>query len=241
MPSSSPSVPQQNVCDASVDYVLRHVNTIQFLIQSIEQISGAPFLRSRIKCVPTSAVSKSVSAGYIWSDAPQQGLKRGDIAILVEPLEQLVSPSALNGAATISEETASHMKPVLHSVEKNLRHELIHAFDDTRGFLDPLDCLHQACSEIRAARLSGDCFAGDEMKRGRWDLLNGGKKCVNRRAVLAVETNPICRGFSERAVEKMFPKCYFDYEPYVAPLYAMGSHGEQTFPNATISSDDLPK
>ena len=43
-------------------------------------------------------------------------------------------------------------------MENMLAHELIHAYDDcTRKKMDWLDVRHHACSEVRAANLSGDC------------------------------------------------------------------------------------
>lgn len=39
-----------------------------------------------------------------------------------------------------------------------MRHEMIHAYDHCRAKdLDWNSCRHHACSEIRAAVLSGDC------------------------------------------------------------------------------------
>lgn len=224
------------LCDASVDFVLRNVNTIQYLIQSIEKITQQPFLRSRIKCISSSPLpsTKSSSAGYMWRSVPHQRVMKGDIVLLEDQLVKTANKNFFEKELN-PETLETSFKSVLHQVEKDLRHELVHAFDDARGEVDPYDCFHQACSEIRAARLSGDCFVNEEAKKMRWNLFAGGKECVRRRAVLAVETNPICRGFSDRAVEKMFPRCYFDYEPFAAPIYAMGSYGTQTFPNSTLS------
>ena len=43
-------------------------------------------------------------------------------------------------------------------MENLLAHELIHAYDDcTRRQMDWMDVRHHACSEVRAANLSGDC------------------------------------------------------------------------------------
>lgn len=41
--------------------------------------------------------------------------------------------------------------------ELTLTHELVHAYDHCRAFVDWSNCVHHACSEIRAAHLSGDC------------------------------------------------------------------------------------
>ena len=39
-----------------------------------------------------------------------------------------------------------------------LTHELVHAYDNCRAHLDWTDLRHLACTEIRAASLSGECF-----------------------------------------------------------------------------------
>ncbi|ESS68035.1 hypothetical protein TCDM_03185 [Trypanosoma cruzi Dm28c] len=220
-------------CEAAVNEVLATVNTVQYLIKSIEEITGKPFHRERIKCVTlnrcihsggavgnngSGLLDGNVMAGYMWRRA-REDCEKGDILLV----EELMVGKAGNSGTNIPD------KRTIETVERNLRHELIHAFDDTRGMIEASDCIHQACSEIRAARLSGDCFVGEELKRGRLDPLRSGMRCVKRRAILAVEKNPVCRGFSERAVERVFQRCYSDYEPFAAPIYAMGSYGEEKF------------
>ncbi|KAG8346235.1 putative Peptidase M76 family [Trypanosoma vivax] len=221
------------VCEAAVDEVLATVNTVQYIIQSIEQISHAPFRRERIKCVSLKPktdrgnaaaaclMDGSTAAGYMWRRA-RDDCEKGDILLLEE---HVVNPQSVD---TPGKEVVLDGKTLL-AVERSLRHELIHAFDDVRGFVEAADCSHQACSEIRAARLSGDCFVGEEFRRGRFDPLSGGMKCVRRRAIMAVDKNPLCRDFSERAVERVFQRCYSDYEPFAAPIYAMGSYGKERF------------
>ncbi|RNE97639.1 mitochondrial inner membrane protease ATP23 [Trypanosoma rangeli] len=221
-------------CEAAVDEVLASVNTVQYLIKSMEEITGIPFQRNRIKCVSLNRDGHSrggdatsdgsglsdgnVMAGYMWRRA-REDCEQGDILLV----EELMVGRASSGSTNTPD------KRTMETVERNLRHELIHAFDDARGVIEASDCMHQACSEIRAARLSGDCFVGEELKRGRLDPLRSGMLCVKRRAMLAVEKNLICRGFSERAVDRVFQRCYSDYEPFAAPIYAMGSYGEEQF------------
>ncbi|KEG10009.1 mitochondrial inner membrane protease ATP23 [Trypanosoma grayi] len=218
-------------CEAAVDEVLATVNTVQYLLKSIAEITQTPFRRERIKCVSLQHVHSGlsdagVSAGYMWRRA-REDCERGDV-LLVE--EQVVAATPAITTTTSSSSGRPKLdKKTIEAVERNLRHELIHAFDDARGVVEAADCTHQACSEIRAARLSGDCFVGQELRRGRLDPLRSGMLCVRRRATLAVERNPVCRGFSERAVERVFQRCYSDYEPFAAPIYALGSYGEEKF------------
>ena len=56
-----------------------------------------------------------------------------------------------------------------------ITHELIHAYDHCRAKVDWGNCVHHACSEIRAANLSGDCFFSKEVRgRGRAGPWQGG-------------------------------------------------------------------
>ncbi|GET93238.1 hypothetical protein, conserved [Leishmania tarentolae] len=268
-----------DVCEAAVDYVLRHVNTVQYMIQSMEEITGKPFLRDRIKCLPAVPHGKTscsattglnpdrVFAGYMWRSA-RSDCQAKDVVLLEDHIVRFFnmknaaaflnkekgvhesatsSPTTLDAAATASSSPfttsrpsqlecllAGSQLPVLEQVERNIRHELVHAFDDARGMIESSDCVHQACSEIRAARLSGDCFVGQEVRKGRFNFFEGGQKCVRRRAIMAVDRNPVCRGFSERAVDTVFSKCYSDYEPFAAPIYALGSYGDKQFANGTL-------
>ncbi len=49
-----------------------------------------------------------------------------------------------------------------HHVHDVLTHELIHVYDDCRANVDWDNLQHVACSEIRAASLSGECYFSKE-------------------------------------------------------------------------------
>lgn len=185
-------------CLEHVRTVLDTVNTVQYLVMSMAEL-GRTFTADNVKCVRSEDTGRGrvAEAGYLWYDTPHA--RRGDVVLHEDKL------------LTAAE------------IERSLRHELIHAYDDVRGYVDPSNCYHQACSEVRAARLSGDCFLNQEVRRGNLDFFQSGRKCVERRATLAVEQNPLCRGFGARAVDSVFPKCFADFEPFVAPIYRMGS------------------
>jgi inner membrane protease ATP23 len=97
-----------------------------------------------------------------------------------------------------------------------LTHELIHAYDHCRAQnLDWTDCKHHACSEIRAASLSGDCKWRLEAMRGHFGLRGQHQKCVRRRAQLSVAMNPYCGGAkAAAAVDKVFDSCFADTAPF---------------------------
>lgn len=122
-----------------------------------------------------------------------------------------------------------------------LVHELVHAYDHCRGKnLDWSDCDHHACSEVRAAALSGDCSFGSEAARGNWGLRAQAQACARRRAALSVAMNPACGGGNggirnssspglgaafggsnssnnkkaREAVDRVFEACFADTAPF---------------------------
>lgn len=121
-----------------------------------------------------------------------------------------------------------------------LVHELVHAYDHCRGKnLDWSDCDHHACSEVRAAALSGDCSFGAEASRGNWGLRAQAQACARRRAALSVAMNPACGGGgsnnvspglgaafggvgsnsnsnkkAREAVDRVFEACFADTAPF---------------------------
>lgn len=87
---------------------------------------------------------------------------------------------------------ANHLHTQTHA-SNTLVHEAVHAFDSCRAKIDWTDCVHHACSEIRAATLSGDCnFAREFFLRRNFALAKQFQKCVRRRAELSVSLNPYC-------------------------------------------------
>ena len=97
-----------------------------------------------------------------------------------------------------------------------LAHELIHAIDMCRSKMDPLhNCLHLACTEIRAENLSGECNFWWEVLRGKLDsYLGHGKECVRRRALDSVKANPHCSTRAEDYVDAAMERCYKDTFPF---------------------------
>ncbi|KAJ1473661.1 peptidase M76 [Baffinella frigidus] len=85
----------------------------------------------------------------------------------------------------------NHIRDYEHA-ELTLTHELIHSFDHCRAYVDWSNCVHHACSEVRAANLSGDCSMFQEFNRGHMNFKGQGQECVRRRATLSVSMNPSC-------------------------------------------------
>jgi inner membrane protease ATP23 len=104
-------------------------------------------------------------------------------------------------------------------VELALAHELVHAYDFCRAKdLDLRDCRHHACTEVRAAALSGDCGFAQELLRGNLSesIVGQYRRCVKRRAAMSVAMNPHCSapGQAEAAVAAVLPQCFRDTDPW---------------------------
>ncbi|XP_056280644.1 mitochondrial inner membrane protease ATP23 homolog [Pseudoliparis swirei] len=103
----------------------------------------------------------------------------------------------------------SHMNRVV-------THELIHAFDHCRAHVDWFNNLkHLACSEIRAANLSGDCTFHAEVSRFNFGLKEHQQACVRGRAVRSIlavrKSSP---EEAERIVDEVFDTCFNDHAPF---------------------------
>lgn len=107
-------------------------------------------------------------------------------------------------------------------MDEVLTHELIHAYDECRvARIDWSNLRHHACSEIRAASLSGDCGFWNELQRG--NVVGRGKafknqhaECVRRRAALSVAMNPACKSKeeAEAVVQETFHVCMKEWDPF---------------------------
>ena len=101
-----------------------------------------------------------------------------------------------------------------HMAHKTVHHELIHAIDMCRTKMDPLhNCVHLACTEIRAENLSGECSFFKEIPRMS-SFRKHGQECVRRRAILSVKANPNCAPRAEEYVDAALPRCFQDNYPY---------------------------
>lgn len=102
-------------------------------------------------------------------------------------------------------------------LEDTLSHEMVHWFDHCRFLVDWTNLRHHACSEIRAASLSGDCRFMREFTRRQYGFKAQHQTCVKRRAVLSVLANPACnndRAKAESVVDEVFTSCFGDTRPF---------------------------
>lgn len=105
-------------------------------------------------------------------------------------------------------------------VERTVLHELIHAFDDCRADFRREDCSHIACTEVRAASLSGDCDYITELRRRNFAVKGQGARCVRRRAELSLASaqEGKCAPSAKEVVDAVFDKCYADTAPFARKL-----------------------
>ncbi|XP_065842075.1 mitochondrial inner membrane protease ATP23 homolog [Oscarella lobularis] len=102
------------------------------------------------------------------------------------------------------------------SMEDTLTHELIHAYDHCRAKIDWDNLKHLACTEIRAANLSGDCFFWKEnFARLKFGWRKHQQKCVRARAVESILcVRDVERVEAEAAVDSVFSQCFNDTDPF---------------------------
>lgn len=95
-------------------------------------------------------------------------------------------------------------------------HELIHAFDHCRAQVDWFsNYRHLACSEIRAANLSGDCSFINEFSRFNFGLRKHHQECVRGRALRSIlAVRRVSREEAERVVDEVFDSCFNDHAPF---------------------------
>lgn len=94
-------------------------------------------------------------------------------------------------------------------MEDTMVHELVHMYDHAKFNVDWNNLRHQACSEIRAANLSGDCSFRRNFTRGWFKITAQHKECVRMRAVSSVAMNPKCpnQEAAEQAVNEVWDSC----------------------------------
>lgn len=101
-------------------------------------------------------------------------------------------------------------------MENTIVHELLHMYDHCKFKVDWGNLRHHACSEIRAASLSGDCRWVREVNRMVFGFSKQHQACVRRRAALSVAENPNCpdRETAEQVVNEVWESCFNDTRPF---------------------------
>ncbi|KAI8894336.1 peptidase M76 [Globomyces pollinis-pini] len=100
-------------------------------------------------------------------------------------------------------------------LEDTLAHEFVHAYDHATINLNWNNKRHLACSEIRAANLSGECRFTKEVRRGYLGLAKQQQSCVKRRAILGLlQGGCKTRQEAEEAVRSVWDSCFYDNTPF---------------------------
>lgn len=181
-------------------------------------------------CIPPLAPYPSLCAACPPCAAPriQSLLRRIDAKGCTLAADPVVCEDIFGGAPSIAAYDTSRrlvvLNPSVPSAYMNqkewtraITHELIHAYDHCRVVLDPTSCKQNACTEIRAANLSGDCDFGVEFSRLGIPIPFGGhqQKCVKRRALASINMHPSCVGSdTKKVVDDVWDVCYADTAPF---------------------------
>ena len=162
-------------CDAYVESGLTKNVTIQFLLDKLQDMGCKP-PAGFIRC--TDCGTKQAGAGFgvveetLLTDNGEDAQRRMSLPqcqrSLQDARDQLQSESDGKSTLKLKPEIflcQQHLRNETHAHE-SLVHELIHAIDMCRTKMDPLhNCIHLACTEIRAENLSGECSAFKELGR----------------------------------------------------------------------------
>ena len=99
-----------------------------------------------------------------------------------------------------------------------LTHELVHSFDDKTVKMDWHDLKHLACTEIRAANLSGECsFSRENLIRFNFGFKSHNRECVKNRAALSISTirEEMSYEKAREIVDSVFTQCYSYTKPFL--------------------------
>ncbi|KAF9694179.1 hypothetical protein EKO04_007941 [Ascochyta lentis] len=101
--------------------------------------------------------------------------------------------------------------------EDTMAHEMVHAWDHLKWKVEANNLRHQACLEIRASTLSGECrFAREFFTRNQWSITEQLQACVRRRAELSMMQRPQIRdqAHAKKVVNEVWESCFNDTRPF---------------------------
>lgn len=208
------------LCNRWVESGLMKNANIQFLLEQLVQL-GCPPPDRFIRCMPCEqpaaggfgmveerVLDEKTNSKVTSKEQCNRNLK--DLA------EQLRREKAGTSTLQIKPEIfvcQQYMESELMT-HKTIHHELIHAIDMCRTKMDPLhNCIHMACTEIRAENLSGECSFWKELPIMK-AFSGHGKECVRRRAILSVRANPNCTARADDYVDAAMERCFQDVYPF---------------------------
>lgn len=101
--------------------------------------------------------------------------------------------------------------------EDTMAHELVHAWDHLKFKVEYENLRHQACLEIRASTLSGECrFTREFFTRNQWRITEQLQNCVRRRATLSLMARPNVKDdvHAAKIVNEVWDSCFYDTRPF---------------------------
>ncbi|KAF1948827.1 mitochondrial inner membrane peptidase Atp23 [Byssothecium circinans] len=101
--------------------------------------------------------------------------------------------------------------------EDTMAHEMVHAWDHLKWKVEDDNLRHQACLEIRASTLSGECrFAREFFTKNQWRITEQLQHCVRRRATLSMMARPGVKDDVQAAkiVNEVWDSCFNDTRPF---------------------------
>lgn len=179
-------------CEEWRDFNLRYSPVVTFLRDKIEALNGKADA-SNIQCVRCPA--RITEAGEVVRRAggfsPQYGIQI----------------------------CANYMRNRKH-LEDVMAHEMVHAYDLHRWRLDFVgntDLRQAACTEIRAAMLSGECrWTRNFFTYKNWGLTQQFQNCVRMRAVQSMLSRPQIKDDTHavKVVNEVWDSCFRDTRPF---------------------------
>jgi hypothetical protein len=223
------------LCNQWVETGLTKNKVIQFLVQNLVDNGCTPpeyfircmscdqpaaggfgMLEERVITAPSTtkdnskATASQLLASQKIKDKEQCNRTQADMKTLLSREKSGASTLVIKPEIFLCEQ---YMESELMT-HKTMVHELIHAIDMCRTKMDPLhNCVHMACTEIRAENLSGECSFFKEFLRMK-SFAGHGQECVKRRAVLSVRANPNCTARAEDYVDAAMFRCFQDVYPF---------------------------
>lgn len=212
-------------CEQYVKNGLKRDVTLQFLFERLLQLGCRP-PDNLIRCVDCG--TKPIAGGFgvveeidITDDTEKSSRKANSSCTQTqEEINKLIAKQN-DGNAKLK------LLPDIFLCQQNIQnetharesmtHELIHAIDMCRTKMDPINnCIHMACTEIRAENLAGECHWVRELQRGRMgtNFVGHGAECVKRRAIRSVKANPNCAEKAAEYVDAAFDRCFKDTFPF---------------------------
>ncbi|KAF2795901.1 mitochondrial inner membrane protease-like protein ATP23 [Melanomma pulvis-pyrius CBS 109.77] len=101
--------------------------------------------------------------------------------------------------------------------EDTMAHEMVHAWDHLKWKVESDNLKHQACLEIRASTLSGECrFTREFFTRNQWRITEQLQNCVRRRATLSLMARPGVKDdvHAAKIVNEVWDSCFTDTRPF---------------------------